>query len=357
VLGLLASGTRFVVTDGPFCFNTSLPVASSTSHWRQWKVRVENGSLEGWVIEYAQNAGRVRLNIGAAQQTTVYTGAACYQSPFPPSRGLAVGGQARALMALTLWVAPGPDAAFTNIDMPANATMTLLEGPYCYRVEPSYPAATPGYREWRVRIDSTGQEGWTYEYGTDAAYLEGVGGSTGGAEVITFSASPTSPQPGQNVTVTWNVRGANNVSITWLHDRMQQAAQPINGDGSLLPLSGQITFDPPDILGRMTLILNVPGVLTQRLEVPIVCQTAWQFSSTTLLDMICPTGAPQPVQAAYQPFENGFMLWQNATVWVFYNINSQGWAFGDTWAGERSPSARLRRKAASSRCAASARSG
>ncbi len=333
VLGLLASGTRFVVTDGPFCFNTSLPVASSTSNWRQWKVRVENSNLEGWVIEYAQNAGRVRLNIGAAQQTTVYTGAACYQSPFPPARGLAVGGQARALMALTLWVAPGPDAAFTNIDMPANATMTLLEGPYCYRVEPSYPAATPGYREWRVRIDSTGQEGWTYEYGTDAAYLEALGGSPTGPQIVTFTASPASLIPGQNLTVSWDVRGANNVSITWRHNLIQQASQPINGDGSLLPLTGQITFDPPDQVGVLTLSLNVPGALTQYLEVPITCQYAWQTTSSLLLN-VCPTGDPQPVQAAYQPFENGFMLWQNATVWAFYTGSSQGWFANDTWAGE-----------------------
>ena len=144
LLGLLPAGTAFTVSDGPFCFRPA--VGTSQITWRQWRVRVDGTSQEGWLLEYDQPAsGDFHAYLQAYQQTVVYEGAACYQDPFPASNGLTVGGQAHMLFGQSLWNAAGPGAAGLDVYVAAGENVELQQGPYCYRDQPSGPAGGSGW--------------------------------------------------------------------------------------------------------------------------------------------------------------------------------------------------------------------
>jgi hypothetical protein len=67
--------------------------------------------------------------------------------------------------------------------------------------------------------------------------------------------------------------------------------------------------------------------------VRIVCSTSYFFPTTP--DTVCPQGEPREVQAAYEAFENGYMIWRADTSDIYALINSgEAHRVKDRWQGE-----------------------
>ena len=327
LLGLLPAGTAFTVSDGPFCFRPA--VGTSQSTWRQWRARVDGTGQEGWLLEYDQPAsGDFRAYLQAYQQTVVYEGAACYQDPFPASNGLTVGGQAHLLFGQSLWNAAGPGAAGLDVYVAAGENVELQQGPYCYRDQPS----GPGWRQWLVRQPSTGREGWAFEYGSTDQYMEPVASGPAPA-IVTFSLSPEAPVAGETVTITWEVQNAAHVEIAWRHSVTNADLAPIDPANPELPPTGHRTLVLPSAAGTFSVVLTIPGAVGRQIDAPLACVAPW-LGDSSLLNMLCPSSAAASVQAAFEPFEYGMMIWHNSTVWVLYDAGTSGKVFADTWAGE-----------------------
>ncbi len=60
-------------------------------------------------------------------------------------------------------------------------------------------------------------------------------------QILSFTAVPPVAQPGQPVTLAWNVRGTRSVELNWAAGGKSDAADP---ESANLPPSGQITVHP-----------------------------------------------------------------------------------------------------------------
>jgi len=60
-------------------------------------------------------------------------------------------------------------------------------------------------------------------------------------QIVSFTAAPPVAQPGQPVTLAWNVRGTRSVELNWAAGGQTDAAEP---DRANLPPTGQITVHP-----------------------------------------------------------------------------------------------------------------
>ncbi len=95
-LGGLPANSAVTVTEGPTCFRYNYVAQWTQLYWRVWKVKADNGGLEGWVTEYEMlpdSSTRVDLtslsgssgNTGTPVQITTFT-----ISPNPAARNGAV---------------------------------------------------------------------------------------------------------------------------------------------------------------------------------------------------------------------------------------------------------------------------
>ncbi|MCC6799051.1 MAG: hypothetical protein IT325_02975 [Anaerolineae bacterium] len=165
----------------------------------------------------------------------------CYSDPFLPSNGLAVGkpGHVTQLVPVEgLRLFPSPYGGVPLGLLPANASVTVLEGPFCYRlnITTNMQAA---FRLWRIRgAAQPGVEGWATEYVSSptgiSSYLSGVtapaptgaGGTDGqgGAEVPTpiegcqFESTLTATCPASQAMVQGAIQAFEGGYMLWRGD-------------------------------------------------------------------------------------------------------------------------------------------
>ncbi len=339
IVGSVDLDEGFTVLDGPFCFRP--PGRDADYTVRQWKVRPERSGAEGWVVEYSGTPRRYTQTIFPVRRDVVYDAAACTSAPFLPDRGIRVGYGARLSasmvggMAMMADVATRVSAVVAGGGLQPDEVFTVIEGPFCYRSEPA-PDSAIGYRQWRVRSERTGLSGWVFEYSDQRqAYIEPAGGGTPipgggtGLEIAAFDVQPRTVAAGAPLTITWDVRGANGVVILMWYAGLADGKVPLNG-GALLPNSGSLTVAAPSGVTSARFTIFEQPEPTAGVTVTIACATSWFAASPS---PFCPSEPARSVQAAYQPFERGFMIWYEGRIGVFTPGGAGLAFFPDTWAG------------------------
>lgn len=149
-------------------------------------------------------------------------------------------------------------------------------------------------------------------------------------EIRTLTATPSPYNPGEAVTISWEVAAATSVTLE-LYDRADtasiQAENPVQAvDG--LPAVGMESFIIPAEMtsGARVLLLAYDGITAtnrfnaQRTTIELIPRG---FSQTPSPTPDGNTGSVISTGGAYQPFENGFMLWRADTSTI-YTVGYEG---------------------------------
>lgn len=150
-------------------------------------------------------------------------------------------------------------------------------------------------------------------------------------EVLSFMVTPGEVDRGGAVNVYWNVLNARGVLVS----RLNADRQPV--DFFVNPaLAGTWVLNLPDtITDRATFQLYIVGpdetVMQREMTVNVRCPYTYFFGSDP--NAGCPQSGVLEVQAAYQAFERGFMIWRGDTreIYVFSNATGQSYVVPDTW--------------------------
>ena len=107
----------------------------------------------------------------------------------------------------------------------------------------------------------------------------------------------------------------------------------IDESNPFVDASGSKTVNAPEIARTVKFYLLGEGWEDRVITVRVNCHEAW-FAEDEMTNEICPRGGASMVQASYQSFEHGFMVWQSGAIWVFPpDSSSSGYAYVDTWDG------------------------
>ncbi|MGB1289053.1 MAG: hypothetical protein ACPG7F_21140, partial [Aggregatilineales bacterium] len=184
----------------------------------------------------------------------IVTGQACYEAPFPPDYGLAVGNDARILTisgGASLDVYTDKDGT-KKADLQAGDTLTLEEGPYCIRT--GLPNITYHNRQWRITSGEV--SGWVYEYrlGQDDTIIRLIAGideaDNPAAQIIAVDVTPDTITPanindGATATITWQTQNATKVGIA--SGEFQHETLEVNGSLTI-PISELDTSRNPVLI-------------------------------------------------------------------------------------------------------------
>jgi hypothetical protein len=156
---------------------------------------------------------------------------------------------------------------------------------------------------------------------------------TSAARIVDFRVEPQAADPGQTVTLSWEVQNADRVMLTRFWDF--RAAEWWED----LPLIGAHEHTIPDwernpITFMLTAFSNATGDhVTASLSIYVICPDTWFFSPAP---DGCPS-APLYSPAAEQPFEHGVMIWVGAQDRIIVlsadNQYPRVENFTDTWDG------------------------
>lgn len=251
----------------------------------------------------------------------VESGDTCLQSPYLPTRNIAIGSRlyvnTDTSNTYPVLAGDGPDQGVAGYAYGGDL-VEVLQGPVCYRFN-----SNPGYttRQWRVRnLSRAGvPEGWMIEYQGREYFGQLIFGNTGDDNY--FRASNSSPNEGDTISLEWNKPYDGSLRLV--------RYDPINGNSTIaenLGNSGSRDVTLPE--GSRTVIYSLvrpdDSLATPNGDIVIAvnCRYADMEGSNAVGTNRCPSGEPSTVQAAYQPFERGYMLWFNGTIYVFYTSGS-----------------------------------
>ncbi len=153
-------------------------------------------------------------------------------------------------------------------------------------------------------------------------------------EVVTFVAVPEIVRRGGTVTITWDVRNATEVGV-WL----VQPGGPMVRAAPDAGAQGQWTLTLPESFvdyAPFALFATGPsgGRVQESLTVDVICPYTYFFGPTAE-QLTCPADSANTVQAAFQRFERGYMIWRADTseIYVLYDSGLVN-VYRDTWQGE-----------------------
>lgn len=259
----------------------------------------------------------------------VYQPEACFSTPFLPGPGVSTGERWRVaphLEALTVYDGRGSNTPMALLHK--GETVMINEGPYCYTKD--VHMGQLAFRRWRVSSLDRPLTGWIDEYDvfTDEISLEP------NPLVLKFDVAPLVINSGDPITIAWEVQGANEVQIFSYHSLHRFGSDLVTAD-FWLPPAGSVVVHAPPSLTSITYGLGLnPDAAGHGASVRIRC-TAMFFVDVTDLQA-CPLAPVRNAEAAYQPFERGFMVWRpdSDTVWVFVQEAPGSHVFRDNWDGE-----------------------
>ena len=269
-----------------------------------------------------------------------FDGSSCFDSPFLADSGLIVSGSGFVTQNVTVGL---PISTLPRIGgniltgLPASETFTVVDGPRCFHPAGANPSAS--YRMWQIRTNTHNTLGWVHEY--DSAGIPLIAPIDNGNDDIivnSFSVEPLEVNEGEPITVSWDVEGVDGIYIMLAHSRQRFGWGQVNPD--LLPASGSYTFDASHYVNRAQITLTgivdgetgQGGTLDGSFDVTINCLHDW-FVTPIEPYPYCPESPVATVQFAYQPFENGFMLWHDSKIWAFIDGGS-GVEVIDSWSGQ-----------------------
>jgi hypothetical protein len=148
-------------------------------------------------------------------------------------------------------------------------------------------------------------------------------------QILSFATSTGVVDRGGAVTLNWQVMGASGVVIEVL-DMDRPAEAPARIEAGLPPNGSMVMALPDSIEHRARLVLYPASptvdtstfayrqAVSSALDVEVRCGFAF---FTSVGDGGCPAAEAHTLQAAFQPFENGSMIWRgdNGGVYVLYN--------------------------------------
>ena len=148
-----------------------------------------------------------------------------------------------------------------------------------------------------------------------------------------FTATPSTVNQGGTVTLSWSVAGATELAI-WRLDPQKRFIESLPNPtavgtwvvelGEYYVADAQFMLFASDALGNE---------LQSSATVLINCTDSYFFGPAA--ESRCPAAPAATVQAAYQAFQGGFMLWRADTsdIFVIYNTGQIG-RYRDTWVDE-----------------------
>ncbi len=153
----------------------------------------------------------------------------------------------------------------------------------------------------------------------------------GAPEIVVFAAEPDEVARGGNVTLSWEVRGAERVALWKLNPNGQYA-----GWLEDQPAVGSWTGEIPELyMNEAPFQLYAEGAGGERayanLKVEIACPYAYFFTPPQTLP--CPADEAETIQAAVQTFERGYMIWRADTdqIYVMESQSRRLARYPDTW--------------------------
>lgn len=155
------------------------------------------------------------------------------------------------------------------------------------------------------------------------------------AQIMSFGISPNPAPSNGQVTLFWEVIGSQTVYLSWIPRSNglteMLSNEPVAPSGSLT-VQLLDTFNPIQFSISVTDENGLYSNATQFLQV--TCPYSYFINDPATQGGSCPTGTPQEIAAAYQPFERGFMLWDSAEdkiIVLYYDGSTQ--IFADSWQG------------------------
>lgn len=158
-----------------------------------------------------------------------------------------------------------------------------------------------------------------------------ISGSLPNVSINSFTVTPSSAVGGDTLTLSWNVSGVNSVSIMVVYYGLRFGWVPFEPDQMSLDAVGSATFTAPEGVREISIILTA-DLLSETLEVSLDCAIGWVSGSN---DVECPSAEVRSIQAAYQPFEGGYMIWREDSdmIWIYINSSQLFVVRPDTYAG------------------------
>lgn len=276
----------------------------------------------------------------------------CLDSPYARPSGLQAGGRGivaqHLLGGVSLTISDGIGESFVG-ELKKGEQFAVLDGPFCF-----YRTNNRGlsYRQWRVRSESTGAEGWAFEY--DSARLGNgymllpLGPLTPDApidpaedapEITSFTVSPARVNRGDPVTLAWEIDGVfDEAKITWLESVYYAPVQLAVVSTS----SGSFTLNAPEDDWRLVIpyyleIVDTDTKITisqATTELEVICPYSYYVSDPERQSGKCPISEAVVGEGVYQAFEHGFMIWDGSKKEIFVLTDSGNVrVFPDTWAG------------------------
>lgn len=155
------------------------------------------------------------------------------------------------------------------------------------------------------------------------------------AQIMSFGISPNPAPSNGQVTLFWEVIGSQTVYLSWiprsngLTEMLSNEPVAPSGSRTVQLLD---TFSPIQFMISITDENGIYSSTSQFLQV--TCPYSYFINDPATQGGSCPTGTPQEITAAYQPFERGFMLWDSAEdkiIVLYYDGSTQ--IFADSWQG------------------------
>jgi LysM repeat protein len=265
------------------------------------------------------------------QTPVLYPADQCFGAPFLRDYGVSVGERWRVsthIEVLTVYDAGTGNTPTGLLDIGEN--FTVQAGPTCYTQQ--IGASLHHFRRWQIASVDRNLSGWIDEYD---AYTEAFSIEPN-PTAIKFTASPQLVYTGDPITLEWEVEGANEVYIFSYHSLHRFASGTVGDAPDGLPPVGSITVYAPVPLARIDFTLGFSPRDYGSVTVDIICTEAYFADPGDI--HACPLGPVDTVQAAFQPFERGFMVWRpdlnSETVWVFVEGDPSSHVFIDDWQGE-----------------------
>ena len=320
-LGELPAGSTFNVLQGPICRYDALNPSATQ---RVWRVRGVEGR-EGWALEYFPG-DRLVVVLNSTENDPIPT-VRINSFTITPDRG------------------EYGDTVTLSWEI-VNATSMLLQLPNTT----SYDSDTVEYVDSLTLPVSEVMTGslnpatirlYGYDVQQNVAQAEVTFTVETSARINSFTVTPQDPPINGQVTLTWDYEGVQNAQLLWNRNYYEVPvllADVTSSTGSYTaPLSGQYRTH------TFTLLLmdanNVP--VTQDVSVMPSCPYTYFVSDPDFQNATCPTNQVASVNAAYQPYQNGFMLWRQGTsasggteVIVFAGGGARVMRFDDTWNGQ-----------------------
>jgi hypothetical protein len=319
-LGELPAGSTFTVMQGPICRYDALDPSATQ---RVWRVRGVEGR-EGWALEYFPGERFVRV-LNSTQNDPIPTVRINSFTITPESGGygdtVTLSWEIVNAIAMTLQV---QSTAYdqTTLDYVDSLTLPVSE------------LMAGSLNPTTIRL-------YGYDVQQNVAQAEVTFTVDTTAQINSFTVTPEDPPINGSVTLTWDYEGVQNAQLLWNRNYYEVPvllADVTSQTGSYTaPLSGQYRAH------TFTLLLMDANDVPVMRDVTVMpsCPYTYFVSDPNFQQATCPTNLVASVNAAYQPFQNGFMLWRQGTsfsggneVVVFAGGGSRVMRFDDTWNGQ-----------------------